>query len=322
MAETKSEQNEISIIDRYKYAFLGFFVAVSIAMAYLSLHIMPSIAQDASSNFYSLLLGISIPLIVYAIAKKATQSTAGSLFASALSAPIQIYTWKTVSQLTHTLAVILFLLTILAFLYLKEIDWRLAVLLPIIFAFVHIYALAMIPIYLLYMLFVKLEQREVSQAELYFMTVSSAFILGVFTLFQATPALLLIVKEYAVTHYYSIAAEKVVLHTAFIIAGALPIYLGFFGAYESLIKKRKSAYVLLACMLIFLLAMLFNIIPAALATPYFTLVLAGLSGFLYKELHEWLRTTRFKKHLNSIFIISSAVVLALGILHRIIFMSA
>ncbi|MEK6807439.1 MAG: hypothetical protein AABX75_00255 [Nanoarchaeota archaeon] len=321
MAETKSE-HELNTLDRYKYAFLGFFSAVSIAMAYFSLRISPPAVPDAGANIYALLLGISIPLIIYAIAKKATHSTAGSLFASALSAPIQIYTWKTVSQFTHTLAVVLFLLTILAFLYLKETDWRLAILFPIVFAFVHIYSLALIPIYLLYMLFVKLEQREVSQPELYFMTISSAFILGVFTLFQATPALLLIVKEYAVTHYYSIVAEKVVLHTAFIIAGTLPIYLGFFGAYESLVKKRKSAYILLAGMLIFLLAMLLNIIPVALGTPYFTLVLACLSSFLYKEVHEWLETTKFKKSINLILIISSAVVLALGILHRIVFLSA
>ena len=123
MAETKSE-HELNILDRYKYAFLGFFVAVSIAMAYFSLRISPPNTGDAAANLYSLLLGISIPLIVYAIAKKATHSTAGSLFASAISAPIQLYTWKTVSQLTHTLAVVLLLLTILAFLYLKEIDWK------------------------------------------------------------------------------------------------------------------------------------------------------------------------------------------------------
>jgi len=320
-SETRTKGDEPTTIHNYRYIFLALFVAASALMSFLSVKFVPPLPENFVSNAASAVIAAVIIFAVYAIAKKATENTEAALFAAVLAAPIQLYTWKTAAQLTHTLAVFFFLLTILGFLYLKEIDWKLILIIAVVFSFVHIYALALIPIYLLYMLFVKLEHLEVSQAEQYFIIVSSAFVLGIFALFKASPALVLVINEYVQKNYYSIAAENFTLKRAFALAGALPIYLGFFGAYESLHNKKKSALVLLASLLVVFLAMLFNIVPIGLGAPYFTLVLTCLSGFLYELIHKWLLKTKFKSKMTNIFITIVAVLLALGILHRIIFMS-
>ena len=134
--------------------------------------------------------------------------------------------------------------------------------------------------------------------------------------------MLLVIQQYVSHNYYSIAAENFTLKRAFALAGALPIYLGFFGAYESLAHQKKSALILLSGLLVSFVAMLFNIVPVALGAPYFTLILACLAGFLYKEIGGWLVKSRFKGKTTNIFIVIVAVLLGLGVLHRLIFVSS
>ncbi len=318
--ETNNEQL-ITTVDKYRFIFLALFVTISGLLSFFSVKIMPPLPENFAANAAASVIAAAIVVVVYATTRKATENTEAALFAAALSAPIQLYTWKTVAQLTHTLSVFFFLLTILAFLYIKEVDWKLLILIPVAFSFVHIYSLALIPIYLLYILFVKLEHLELAQSELRFMIASTAFVLGIFALFKASPALLLVTQQYISHNYYSIAAENFTLKRAFALAGALPIYLGFFGAYESLHRKRKSALILIASLFVILVAMIFNIVPVGLGAPYFTLVLTCFAGSLYKFVHEWLMKSKFAKNAGRIFITITAILLALGILHRIIFMA-
>ncbi|MEM4247929.1 MAG: hypothetical protein QXH80_01565 [Candidatus Nanoarchaeia archaeon] len=268
------------------------------------------------NNWISIVIGLAVIPIIYLISIKLTDNEHASLFSAALAATIPLISWKTVSQLTHTIALLLFLLTILALIYIKELkDWKIAIILPVIFAFVHIYAILLLPILLFYYVFVKLEQKEFNNDETWF-SIASVIAVGAIALFfTLTPARLMIVNQYVTLHYYAFSTQLFTLTKAFAFAGLVPVYLGAVGTYIGLKEKRKATLLMVAAGTTLLIAMSLNLMPILLALPYFSLILAVLASFFYKELDKQVETLRIRSYKTAIELLTFAIVLAAGTVH-------
>jgi hypothetical protein len=275
---------------------------------------VPSV--DMINNWISLALGLAVIPIVYLISIKLTENEHASLFSAALATTIPLFSWKTVSQPTHTISLVLFLLTILALVYIKELkDWKVAIILPVIFAFVHIYAILLLPILLFYYVFVKLEQKELNNDEIWF-SIASAIAIGAIALFfTATPARLLIINQYVTQHYYAFSTQTFTLTKAFAFAGLVPMYLGAIGTYIGLKEKKKATLLVISSGVILLAGMSLNLIPVLLGLPYFGILLAALASFFYKELDKQIETLRIKAYRPVMELLAFAVVLAAGTVH-------
>ncbi len=263
-------------------------------------------------------LELTLIILVYVIAKKVANNVEAGLFSALLATTIPYYNWRVAAQVTHTLAVFMFFLTVLCFIYLKELkDWRKVIIVPLVFAFIHVYALFLIPVLLVYVLFIKLERKDFNKNEIIFAIVVSLATLGIFAFFTATPAFLLIVKQYVSMRYYTTAAENFTLTRAFALAGLVPIYLGAFGAYQGLMKRRKPAIFLSSIAAVFLLFMAFNIIAIKLGLPYFSIALVCLASFFYKGLQDWVLASKLKNYEQIIRIASFVSVFIIGLGHWI-----
>lgn len=303
-------------VEKNRFATLAVFILIAIVLRAWSFVMDRPPASDFASNLASIIIGLFVIPLVYKIAKEATDSVEAGLFAAALSIAIPLYTWKTVGQFSHTLAIGFFFLTIFLFIILKEIgDWKKIIVVPLIFAFVHVYSMLLIPVFALYLLFSKLEDKKLGKNELIFAGLSSLFIFLIFLSFTASPAFFALAQQYISTHYYTIAAENFTLVKAFALAGMIPIYLGFLGAYFGLKMKKKIALLALSIICVFFLAMIFNVVAIVLGLPYFTIALAIMSSFAYKELERGVEISRFKKFSKQLAILIFALVILFGVLH-------
>jgi len=305
--------------NKTKFAILATFILIAIALGIWSIFTDSSPVNDFSTNLASIIIGLLIIPTAYKIAKKATGNTNAGLFSAALSIAIPLYNWRTVGQLSLTLAIGFFFLTILLFTHLKEIgDWKKIIVVPLIFSFVHIYSLLLIPVFGLYFLFSKLESRKLNKNEIMFAGISSLFIFLIFLFFTASPALFAIIKQYVGAHYYTIAAENFTLIKAFALAGMIPIYLGFLGTYFGLKIKKKVALLILSIISVSFLAMAFNTTAIVLGLPYFTISLAIMAGFAYTEFEREVEISKFKKYSKQIIFIIFITVILFGLLHQIL----
>ena len=278
----------------------------------------PPQAVNLFAYAMSAALSIALIFVIYQIALKLTENNIAALFSAALATTIPLYSWRTVAQLTHSLAVLLFFLSILVLLYMKDIgDWKPALIAPIALAFVHAYALLFIPILAIYMVLVKLEQKELSRNEIYFALVSSIAIVSVFFLFTATPALFLVVQQYIQMNYYAFAAEHFSITSIFATAGLLPTYVGMFGLYLGMHERKKSVLLLLSTVITLLLMVFFNVIPARLGLPYFILSLAALAGFFWKACDKAMVSTKLKQFRIPLTLLGFFIILAAGTVHFI-----
>ncbi len=261
-------------------------------------------------------LELALVVIVYAVAKKIAANAEAGLFSALLATTVPIYNWRVTAQVTHTLAVFMFFLTVLCFIHLKELgDWKKVIIVPLVFAFVHVYVLFLIPIFAAYAIFVKLEGKNLNRNEIMFIAVASLVSLGIFVFFTATPAFLLMVKQYASMRYYTTAVENFTLNRAFALAGLVPIYLGAFGAYLGFMKQQKPAVFLSSAAAIFLLFMAFNVLAIKLGLPYFGIALTCLASLFYRELKDRILTSRLKRYGHIIRIVAFLSVLAIGLAH-------
>lgn len=305
-------------LEKNRFVILAVLILIAIALRLWSFINDAAPKSDFDTNLASTIVGLFIIPMVYKIAKKATNNTEAALFAAALSIAIPLYSWRTVSQLSHTLAIGFFFLNILLFVHLKEIgDWKKIIVVPLIFAFTHVYSLLLIPVFALYILFVKLEDKKLNKNELIFAGVSSLFIFLIFLFFTASPAIFALAQEYVSKHYYSIVAETFTLNKAIALAGLIPIYLGFLGTYYGIKFNKKTALLTLSIICISFLAMAINIIPIILGVPYFTLSLTIMSGFTYSEFKNRLKISRFKKYELQIIILVFVLAILFGILQWI-----
>jgi 4-amino-4-deoxy-L-arabinose transferase-like glycosyltransferase len=273
-------------------------------------------ATDALNNWISVIIGVALIPLIYLFAIKLTENQHASLFSAALATTIPLFIWKTVAQLTHTVALFLFLMTLLSLIYIKELkDWKIAIILPIIFAFVHVYAIIILPIILFYFAFVKLEQKEFNKDETMFSLASIMGIGAIVLFFTLTPARLLILQQYVSSNYYSFSTQTFTLTKAFTFAGLIPVYLGAFGTYLGLKEKKKSALLMIAAGVTLLIAMSLNLIPLYLALPYFVPILAALASYFYKALDKQIDTMRIKSYKTAIELLAFAIVLAAGVVH-------
>ena len=301
-------------------AFLSGLLAYAIILRAISWYITPPPSINFTSNLLSVIIGIAIIIPIYIIASKITGMTHAGLFSAALAATIPLFSWKVTAQLTHSLALLFFILSILSLMFMKDIgDWKLIILIPLIFAFIHIYALLLIPILGLYFVFVKLEEKEFSRNEIFYSVIATLGILGIFLFFTSTTALFLVVQQYIERNYYSIAAETFTLTSTFAFAGLIPTYLGVFGTYTGLKERKKSVLLLMSAASILILALSFRVVPALLAFPYFSLILATLAGFFFKNLDKNLEYTKLKSYKNIIYLVAFAIVLSSGAVHFLLF---
>lgn len=306
-----------------KHSHKGILALTGIVMLAFLLRIWkyfldPSPLESLASYWISTAVAVGIIIIIYLLSYKITESYVASLFSSALAATIPIYSWRTVAQLTHTTAVLLFFLSLLSFLYVKEFkDWKPLIVVPLLFAFIHVYALLLIPIVILYAAFVKIEKREINKSEIYLFTVSGIAILVIFVFFTATPALLALVQQYININYYSFAVENFSISKTFAVAGLVPTYVGAFGLYLAMKEKKKAVLLLTSALAILLLTIFFNAIPIRLGLPYFSLTLAVLAGFFWKEIDDNVEKTRLKKYKPIITLVAFGIILVSGIVHFI-----
>jgi len=300
-------------------ALLAGIIFLSAALRVYKYYLDPPIATDIFTCSLSIAVSIAIVFVIYEISLKLTENNWGALFSAALAATIPLYSWRTVAQLTHSLAVLLFFLSILVLLYMKDIGgWKPALIAPLILAFVHVYALLFIPILIVYILLVKLEQKELSKNEIYFALASSVLIFSIFFFFTATPALLLLVQEYIKINYYSFAAENFSVTGIFAIAGLVPTYVGMFGLYLGMHERKKSVLLLLSTVIAILLAVLFNLIPIKLGLPYFSLTLGALAGFFWKSCDEAMEKTKLKNYKIYLTGLGFFIALAAGAVHMLL----
>jgi hypothetical protein len=274
----------------------------------------PSISID--EYVLSKIIDLIIIGIVFSLTTKVMRSRRAGLFAAALSVGVPIYGWNVSFELYHTLALFLYLLTISIFISIKDMeDWWFGLFVPAILAFIHIYSLFLIAALLLFAILVKIERLEFNKKEVSFIGACSVVIALIFLSFSVTPALLLVVKQYLNVGYYTLAAENFTLAKALAIAGTLPIYLGVLGVYYSIRRRSKPSLALLSTAGVFLVVMLFNVVPISLGLPYFILSLAVFSGFVYEKFVKTLDVSRFKKHKRVLIFSVFVAVLAVEISH-------
>ena len=274
---------------------------------------------DVDEYVISKVLDLIIIGLVFGLTIKVTKSRTAGLFAAALSVGIPLYNWTIAFELYHTLALFLYLLTIYILMSVKDMeDWWFGLFVPLILSFIHIYSLFLVAALILFVILVKLEKIEFSKKELYFIGAATGIIALVFISFTITPALIFVIKQYINVGYYTLAAENFTLAKALSIAGTLPLYLGILGAYYSVKRRSKNSLLLLSTAAIFVLIMLFNIVPISLGLPYFILSLAGLSGFVYEKFAKTLSVSRFKSQKNLMIFLVFAVVLIISSLHWVL----
>jgi len=308
----------MKIVEKYRFAILGAIISIAVILRIWQVIYKPPASSDLSTDIAATIIGLFIIPLVYKIAKRGT-NTEAALFSAALSAAIPIYSWKIAAQLSHTLALGFFFLTLLLFAHLKEIkDWKKIIFVPLIFAFIHIYSLLLIPVFGLYFIFCKLEDKKLSRNEIIFAGVAALFIFLIFMAFTSSSAMFAIIKQYLEMHYYAIRAENFTLIKILSIAGMLPIYIGFLGAYYGIKMKKKVGLIMLSAISVLAFSMLINAIPLALGLPYFTFSLAIMGSFSYEEFKKRLQISRFKNYEKEICAIIFIIVLILGALHWII----
>ncbi len=308
-----------SVVEQYKYPILAAILAVSFALWFFFFKVIPPPAENLADYVVSGAVGLLVILLIYKIAEKATGSAGAGLFSAAMASTITLYSWKTVAQLTHTVSLFFFLLSILALLYVKEINWTLLIIPVLTFSLLHVYSLALVPIFLLYSGVMWLEKKEMSRDEFYFILTSAAVLLVVFLVLRLTPTLYLLVKQHVSVNYFSIVGEKLTLRSLLTLAGVLPIYLGLYGTYIGLKQEKKSVQLLVSSAAILFAAMLFNVVPTSLGMPYFALSLVALSGFVYFAIESYIRSSVLKKHEPAVLAAAVIILMALGFLHRIVF---
>ncbi|MBI4095267.1 MAG: hypothetical protein HY438_00235 [DPANN group archaeon] len=299
------------------YLYLLAFLSLSLGLNVYELIVSPPPQINFWESVFSIIAGAAIIIFVFITAERITNSVKAGLFSAALIIPIQIYTWKTTAQLTHTLGVLFFIASIYFFLRVRDFDWRLALTVPVVFAFIHIYSLLLIPTYLLYVGITKLKHKEIGQDELKFILASTACILGIFLLFKVTPAAIFLFGKYA--SYFAISSAPKVYKSLLAFAGSLPIYIGLYGAYAGLTKDRKSAILFISAAIVIFTGFITQLVDLQLGLPYFTAVFVCLAGFAFAELEKYLLESKFKHKIEHVFLAAAIAVMALGVLHRIVF---
>ncbi len=299
------------------YAYLFAFIALSAGLNIYELIASPPQQINFAANILPI---IAIAVIIFAIFKLAEQitgSTKAGLFSAALMAPIQVYTWRAAEPLTNTLGVLFFIVSLYFFMRIKDIDWRLILIVPVIFAFIHAYSLFLIPIYIIYVGIIKLKRKEVSQNELKLILTSTACILGIFLLFKITPAAIFLFGHY--TNYFAISSAPRVYKSLLVFAGSLPIYIGLYGAYAGITKDKKSAILLTSAAITIFIGFITQLVDLQLGLPYFVAIFVGLAGFAFAEIEKFLQDSKLKSKSELIFLAAIIVVIALGVLHRVVF---
>lgn len=305
--------------DKIKYTVLAGLIVLALFLRMWSFVVDKPMQTNFDLHIASTIVGLFIIPLVYKITKKITGSVNAGLFSAALAIAIPLYSWRVVGQLAHTISIGFFFLTILLFIHLKEIgDWKKIIIVPLIFAFIHIYSILLIPIFGLYFLLLKLEDKKASKNELIFAGVASLFIFLIFLFFTASPAWFAVIKEYTSAHYYTIAAENFTLAKAFALAGMVPIYLGLLGTYFGLKLKKKVPLCIVSTICVFFAVMAFNVIAIILGLPYFTIALAIMAGFVYVELNKELEVSRIKKYIKQIMVLVFIIVIIMGIFQWIL----
>ncbi len=299
------------------YIYLLALLSLSAGLSLYELAASPPPAINFWESVFSIIAGGAIILFVFITAERITGSVKAGLFSAALMAPIQIYTWKTTAQLSHTLGVLFFIASLYFFSRVKDFDWRLALIVPVIFSFINFYSLLLIPIYLIYVGIIKLKRKEMGQDELKLMLASTACILGVFLLFKVTPAAIFLFGKYA--NYFAISSAPKVYKSLLAFAGSLPIYIGLYGAYSGLTKDRKPAILFISAAIAIFAGFITQLVGLQIGLPYFAAAFVCLAGFAFAELEKYVLDSKFKHKIGQIFLAASAVVIALGVLHRVVF---
>ncbi|MBI2041155.1 MAG: hypothetical protein HYT16_03555 [DPANN group archaeon] len=299
------------------YLYLLAFLSLSLGLNAYELIASPPPAINFWEGVFSIAAGAAVIIFVFITAERITGSVKAGLFSAALMVPIQIYTWKTTAQLTHTMGVLLFIASLYFFSRVKDFDWRLALIVPVVFAFIHFYSLLLIPAYLIYIGLIKLKHKEVGQDELKFIMASTACILGVFLLFKITPAAIFLFGKY--TNYFTISSAPKVYKSVLAFAGSLPIYIGLYGAYAGITKDKKAALLFVSAAIAIFLGFITQLVNLQLGLPYLATAFVCLAGFAFYELEKYVLNSKFKHMTEQAFIATIIVVLALGVLHRVVF---
>ena len=293
-------------------------VLLAFALHTVSYFISPPPANTLITYCVASFLGIASILIIYFISLKISKSNIAAVFSAILAAGVHTYGWRIASHHIHAAELCLFLTIILSILYIKKTAWYLPVLLTIPYAFFHIYSLALIPVILIYVLLLKLEGMHLNKPELKSCVFSSIVIIVMFAFFTATPALIVIVSEYAARNYYALSAANFKLTTVFAIIGALPVYLGLIGAYECVLHRNKGALLLLSAAIVFFIASLANLVTLRLTLPYLAMSFAALSAVFYAKIDKIIIDSVASKHRWLIHGSVLAVFIALSTIHWII----
>lgn len=245
------------------------------------------------------LLATSLLFIVYLIVKELTRNSTVALFTSLVSAFLPLYFSQTLNSLTHYQYVIpLFFLALYFFLHIeksrKHIYGYLAVL--IIYALCHPSVLLLIPIFILYLIFLLAEKMEWRQYEFelilfsIFFIIWSQFILykrellhyGPSIIWQNIPQLLLS------QHFVDFN-----IFTALSAVGIVPFVCGSYVIYKYVFQVRsKQVSLMIAATLIFLLLIWLKLIEFTIGLMFLSVLLVIFFGIYCKLSLVYLEKTK------------------------------
>jgi len=269
--------------------------------------------------FGAIFVGLATILLVYRIALRINGSPEASLFCAALAAIIPLYSWRLTSDaLVSAVATLLFFLILYLFISFKEVKgWQALLALPVFYAVIHPSAWILAPIFLIYIILLKLEHKELSLSEKYFIPVAATIVLLICILVSVPSSISQVIHS-AFLHIlgisYTVAqAENFTLTEALSLVGALPVLFGMVGAWCTVKQARKAGLLLLS---VVAATFILSLIAAKIyGYIFFGVGLSCLAGCCYLGIKGRIRSSRLARFEHVISYLLFLLVLASGILH-------
>jgi len=180
-------------------------------------------------------------------------------------------------------------------------QWYVLLALPVLAAFIHFTALILIPIFLLYLIFIALEHETVSRNEVMFISLASVLVLLIVLVVVGLPSRAEVISKIAQSlvlqqNPRAIAFSKEAsFDTIATVIGLHPILIGLIGAYLAILAKNKSALIYLSTIIVSFGLVSFKVIPIIFGIPYFFLGLAVLASYFMIYIIDQINISRFRK---------------------------
>jgi hypothetical protein len=267
---------------------------------------------DIASKIFPNIFASSLVIIAYVFSFQLTKNRRASLFTSYISGFIPIFFAPTVNSIsTYSLAIPLIFYMLYCFIRISERKYLyryliLLFLLPFVSTSAALVALG----FLVYILFIRLEEFKQKRAELEIIAFSIFFLTWIFFIMYKKAFLFHgasviwenIPKEMLANYFKETSLVKAIYQVGFI-----PLIYGIYSVHYHIFTKRdRKVYLLISFAFSIALLLWFKLIELELGMMFLAIVLALLFGYLYASFFNYLRKTRISK-LSWIFVLSFIV---------------